>query len=57
MVKIEQTDFEQIENRIEEILSSAKQAKDGTEQQRIDCLDHIIAWAHEINLYKNRRTK
>jgi len=57
MVKIEQADFEQIESRIEQIKGSAMQAQAGTDQQRIDCLDHIIAWTHEINLYKNRRIK
>ena len=57
LIKITLPDFQQIEHRLKEILSSAGQAQCGNDQQRIDCLDHIIAWTHEINLYISRRTR
>ena len=54
IIEIKQRDFQQIDDRIKSIRTLSQQSLEATNQQKVTCLDHIIAWTYEIDIYFGR---
>jgi len=54
IMEIKHRDFQQIDDRIKQIRTLSQQSLEGTDQQKKSCLDHVIGWTHEIDIYFSR---
>ena len=57
IIEIRQYAFKKMIDKTMDIKILAGQALTQTDQQRINCLDHVVAWASEILLYADRGVK